>query len=354
MKKLTVLKIGENFVIFDDYVKEGVFEPGKMYFLDWNRSGMFFKEESKLSLPPDYFDEDNSYHKHILKTFNNQSKNVGVLFQGYKGTGKTVSAKALLSKANLPIFVISKSIPIDIDFVPLLSNLEMNYILFIDEFEKIFSKKKTEDEIFHSENVFLSFMDGIMSNAYKRLFVLTSNEDVGAYFMNRPSRIRYFKKYESISDNFYHHLIDNFLKYPEYKNDLVESLDPKFITVDILKSIIEEINIHNIPYSKFKDFFNNIPISHDYIIYRRNTKTDTFEHYSEITLKAPIKVTDTYITGIGEGKFEEFSENEIIFVKSTREYVDEDDDNNNEMIFTKQVYRIKKNLFIKLQPGAVL
>lgn len=106
-----------------------------------------------------------------------------------------------------------------------------------------------------SQNDFLSYLDsGSLSN--KRMFVITANEDVSQYLMNRPTRIRYHRKYDQMHITTIKEIIDDLLINKEFAEDLVENVSQKYINIDVLIKIIEEVNLHNTPYSVFKDFFN--------------------------------------------------------------------------------------------------
>ena len=48
----------------------------------------------------------NSFIDYFIKTYNNTTGNLGILFNGIKGTGKTVTAKMLCNKLQLPVILI--------------------------------------------------------------------------------------------------------------------------------------------------------------------------------------------------------------------------------------------------------
>ena len=104
----------------------------------------------------------------------------------------------------------------------------------------------------------LSIMDGVAMSNYRRVFILTTNDNyINDNMLNRPSRIRYVKKYGNLELSVVEEIISDILKYPKYKEDLIDVLRQfTIVTIDLVVSIINEINIHNEPASQFADIFN--------------------------------------------------------------------------------------------------
>jgi hypothetical protein len=230
------------------------FLQNTVYSLDWDEFGnIFFKESLALDIPTPLYDVDQNFRKLVLNSFNHYSSNLGVTLSGDKGTGKTVCAKLLAIESKLPVIAIPNRIPLSVDFKEGLNNIKQDVVIFIDEFEKLFADSK--DDKFHNQNSFLSLMDGINS-IHKKLFIFTVNESISKYLKNRPSRVKYFKNYEGISTKLVEIIIEDLLVNKDFKEDLIKNIVLNECTIDILISIIKEINIHNIPYSEFKDFFN--------------------------------------------------------------------------------------------------
>ena len=63
------------------------------------------------------------------------NKNLGVIFNGIKGTGKTLSAKLLCNAIGLPIVIVQNSSE---GLLPFLQSLNFECVVFIDEAEKTF------------------------------------------------------------------------------------------------------------------------------------------------------------------------------------------------------------------------
>ena len=63
---------------------------------------------------------------------------------------------------------------------------------------------------------------------------------------SRPSRIRYMKKYSSLGSNEINEIIDDSLIHVDKKESIIEFCNQlNIITIDILKSIINEVNLFN-------------------------------------------------------------------------------------------------------------
>ncbi len=194
------------------------------------------------------YNMESRFIDHVIKTFESTTGNLGILLNGMKGTGKTVTAKLIAKKLNLPIILITDAYEELTDFI---SKICCPCILFFDEYEKIFNKDSNDVGI-------LSIMDGVFNNPYRRVFLLTTNNlHINDSLIGRPSRIRYKKTFGNLSSETIKEYINDNLKDKKYTNEIIKFIDSLAIsTIDILKTIIEELNIHNVPIASFKNFFN--------------------------------------------------------------------------------------------------
>ena len=76
----------------------------------------------------------------IIKTWNSDlfresNKNLGVIFNGLKGTGKTIAAKLLCNRIGLPVIVISKPVDGMLEFI---QSLHFENIILMEESDKTF------------------------------------------------------------------------------------------------------------------------------------------------------------------------------------------------------------------------
>ena len=91
-------------------------------------------------------------------TFIEGNKNLGIIFNGIKGTGKTISAKLLCNAIGLPVVIVQNNCD---GLLPFLQSLNFECVVFIDEAEKTFKKGEDDD-------ILLRLIDGVY-NACRRL-----------------------------------------------------------------------------------------------------------------------------------------------------------------------------------------
>ena len=199
--------------------------------------------------------------QHIYDTWNSEyfekeNKNLGVIFNGIKGTGKTISAKLLCNKMEMPVIVIPYCVSGIQDFI---QNLDFECVILIDEAEKTFKDTDTTS----GSEILLKLIDGVY-NRSRKLYILTTNRlDISENLIGRPGRIKYIHEFGNLSEKAINEFIDDNLleKYKDQKSTILKTVDLLEIsTIDILRSIVDEVNIHgkidentdlNIPKSKY-------------------------------------------------------------------------------------------------------
>ncbi len=173
-----------------------------------------------------------------------------MIFNGLKGTGKTIAAKLLSNRMGLPVIIISKPMKELTEFI---QSLCFESVILIDEAEKTFDEER---------EVLLKMIDGVY-NCNRKLYILTTNKlSIDENLLGRPGRIRYIKEFNNLSTKAVNEVIDDNLTDKTLRNDLLKLVDSLEIsTIDILKSIIDECNIMgevpfdlmlNIPKAKYK------------------------------------------------------------------------------------------------------
>lgn len=199
---------------------------------------------------------DDTLVKHVLNTYNKQEHkhNIGVLLNGAKGTGKTVTAKVLCNKLGLPVIIVDGPVR---GLASFLAGINHDCVFLFDEFEKNF-RLREDDEDLAGEDL-LSIMDGVYNSEFCHIFILTTNElRINDNLLCRPSRIRYLKSFGDVID---HKILEEFvndnLRNKDYYDEVMDFIDSLTIaTIDIVKSIVDEVNIHNCGVSEFRNFFN--------------------------------------------------------------------------------------------------
>lgn len=200
---------------------------------------------------------DETLVKHVLDTYNKQpvKKNLGVLLNGAKGTGKTVTAKVMANKLGLPVILCEQPYS---GLSRFLAGIDHDCIFFFDEFEKNFRMTCGDGEDCAGEDL-LSIMDGVYNADHCHIFLLTTNKlRVNDNLISRPSRIRYLKSFGDVIDRkILEEFVDDNLIYKEFKTEIMDFVDSlSMATIDIVKSIVEEVNIHHCGIETFKNFFN--------------------------------------------------------------------------------------------------
>lgn len=233
--------------ILDDGIYSIMFNP--MMGFSLNRIADKFEFGFKL------YGLDEKLITHVLNTYNKQETkhNLGVLLNGAKGTGKTVTAKYLANKLGLPVIICDAPHP---GLATFLASINQDCVFFFDEFEKNFSCGNDDD---CAGEDLLSIMDGVYSGNNCHVFLLTTNElRINDNLLSRPSRIRYLKSFgDVISRNILEEYIDDNLIKKEYKEEILDFVDSlTMVTIDIVKSIVDEINLHDCHIDEFKQFFN--------------------------------------------------------------------------------------------------
>ena len=257
--------------------------------------GVFLEEDGSLSLPKKVYTtkDDEIFVKRVINYFNNTSKlSTGVMLSGIKGTGKTVMAKVIAEKSNLPIFVVDEDFPTHMinDFFRKFST---PVVVIFDEVDKHWD---TED--------LLGWLDGVQTNAKKLvLFTCNNEERVNCYLKDRCSRVRYSRHFEP-NDN------ARFLK-------------------EILKDKgIEESDIDSI-YKFIVSNFNLLSI--DNILSFIDEKL-MFPEISNADLLKDLNITT--------------KEEEIVEYDSNKDYEDDNDDNDDDDMWDDDDYEDETERFI--------
>lgn len=179
--------------------------------------------------------EDSIFKSVIVKDFENTEKNIGVLLNGVKGTGKTLLAEKICNELKLPVFVLTELLPKSM-LEEFFNSLTQKCVIFIDEYDKEYGQSDT----------LLSVMDGALKPKHPVLFLLTSNElEINKNMINRPNRILYRRNYFGLDLDVSKQLVMTYVKNESRANEaseLVNKID--LLTYDVLFNFINTINNH--------------------------------------------------------------------------------------------------------------
>lgn len=211
--------------------------PPGVYKVGQSLSGFYLRESGGFSMPPKVYGDVKATSERVLKTFLDRPNNTGILLEGKKGSGKTLTAKQICIhgvQQGLPVIKVESSFsgPAFNDFI---QSITQPCIMLLDEFEK------TYDE--DSQNALLTLLDGTVST--KKLFVLTCNSIgmISDYMLNRPGRIFYHLSYDGLSLNFIREYCeDNLVDKARIPGLLMVAGTFRDFTFDALKAMVEEMN----------------------------------------------------------------------------------------------------------------
>ncbi len=232
------------------------------YILGVSQMGFYLdRVEDTFELPKKIYGNDGLFAERVMKTWNARKKNVGVLLNGIKGSGKTVTSKTICNLSGLPVIMITQAYD---GVEKFLASIDQDFIVFIDEYEKIYNR---------SDNM-LTLMDGALSNKHRRLFLLTTNNThVSEYMLDRPNRVLYRKSYDQVPTEVIEDMVDDLLVRKEWKDDLIRFFASLVtLTIDIIGNVIEEVNIHNELPEEFKEYFNVTQNRKSFNVYFHPTK----------------------------------------------------------------------------------
>lgn len=205
--------------------------PVGNYVLSKHEDDFLLTSIDDFTLPEKIYGNTNS--ERYLKSFTEGDRSMGILMVGIKGGGKTMEAKKLCIDSGLPVIIVSQAFDGD-PFHKFISTLDQEVVVFMDEFDKVYTEEQQEQ--------LLPILDGVFSS--KKLFVLTSNSmNVSQYLKNRTGRIRYLKKFEGVEEEVIKEVIDNKLNDKDNEEGLLAILELlSTVSMDNLINLIEEMN----------------------------------------------------------------------------------------------------------------
>ena len=187
--------------------------------------------------------------------FREEKRSLGVILNGLKGSGKTWTAKQIANEMDMPVLIVDNSF--DGAILNFIRSLNFSCTILVDEAEKIFKLGEDDD-------VLLRIIDNAGSNLSRHLFILTTNTlDVNPNLLGRTGRIRYLVNFRNLPEEIVKEYIDDNLDPTlgqEIKDQIIEKINLlEYNSIDLLRSIIEEVNITRMVDSP-DDELMNIPL----------------------------------------------------------------------------------------------
>lgn len=295
---------GNTYELSEDSVKIEEL-PNGVYVLGKGMFGFYLRRvEDKFNFDYKIYGLEEKVIDRVINSYTRKGTgNLGVLLNGTKGTGKSVTAKIIANKLNQPIILVTQTAKELEGGHHFLNSIPQNITIFLDEYEKMFGQSSE----------MLTIMDGALNSRYRRVFLLTTNDlHVDKNLLERPSRVRYLKKFGNLTTKLVEEIVDDLLENKELKQSCLRFIASlEIITVDIVKSVIEEVNIHNEDPHNFADIFNVSRITGKYDIdvedgdgvftsLLRNAKLNYRPSYTENHIGQNFYINDEWVGTIGD------------------------------------------------------
>lgn len=242
------------------------------------------RTQDRFEFPYKIYGLEAGFVDRVTRSYANTTGNLGILMNGYKGTGKTVTAQQICNALDLPVLLVSERL----ELLPrLINELPQPAVLFFDEYEKIYDR---------FDSSILSVMDGAFNSQYRRVFLLTTNAlSVNENMLSRPSRIRYVKTFGNLPLETIIEIVNDSLRERQFFNETVKFISGlEAITIDVVKAVVSEVNIHQQSPDRFKDVFNAKPLDNRVNILRVDDSKQELVHVGVKVQPARIAENELY------------------------------------------------------------
>lgn len=235
---------------------EYTLQPGETYQLKWQEweSIAFLEFTNKITLPSNHYisNSDDIFIKRVLNYYDNTAKNtVGIMLKGLKGAGKSVCAKNIAIRSNLPIIIVDPMFPAR-RLNEFFNKFKQPVCVLFDELEKNERYWKTDD--------LLTFLDGIAATC-KKLVIFTCNSDENCcdFIKDRCSRVRYSRTFDAMSEEAIFGLCSRELNDEQKAKEICKFITETFKTIsfDNVLSFLEEVKLnYNSNYEELMEDLN--------------------------------------------------------------------------------------------------
>lgn len=239
------------------------------------KDGFYLTKVEDFKLPSKIYGNNTKYSDTIMNTFLNTRKDkiTSAVLSGIRGSGKTLTAKeisVLGYNLGIPTLVLTEAYT-GTALMALLTHIKCPFILFIDEFEKVF---KGESEL----NKLLSMLDGVMHAHMLCVMTMNAslNDDRFKYFKNRPGRVYYNIHYPNLSEDVaLEYLQENLVNPSGIQSILNFTQRFQDFTLDLLSVLVTEINLNpDVPLMELCNILNIKPDAHINSTFYRTTLID--------------------------------------------------------------------------------
>ena len=232
-----------------------VIPPGIYQYMETMQGWFLEKTSSRYTFPYKIYGAHNDIIYRVATAWGGLESNVGVLLNGIKGTGKTITAQMIVNWA-IDHGIMVLNVPSPVPLATIMSHVEQPMLVLFDEFEKTHAK---EVHPMAQQNL-LSAIDGLSRNEYRRMFLFTTNNRVvNENLVDRPSRIRYCWEFSRISDELIEMILNDLLdpELAELRPEILRYFSSReVLTIDVIKTVIIECNLFREGPEAFKSFMN--------------------------------------------------------------------------------------------------
>lgn len=189
--------------------------------------------------------------------FSNPKKPLGAIFDGVKGSGKSMTAEIIANKAieaGLPVVVIDKDYSSSL--LQLLVSKLGSCVLLFDEFEKYYSKD--------NQKKLLSFFSDQANEGVLSIIITNDKSKVTSYYIDRPGRFKYRVDFKNLDDSEMKSVMSSWgitgrlhsFFATAYKNrlsyDTLLTLKPFMVEATSPSDYIEKVELLNVPKPEIK------------------------------------------------------------------------------------------------------
>lgn len=226
--------------------------PAIYRFVNTDRGWFLQKTANRYTFPYKLYGINQDIIERVTRAWKNLPSNFGVMLNGLKGTGKTITAQQIVNWAvGEGIMVLNVQSPVPLSAI--MQHVEQPMLVLFDEFEK------THEQAEHQQAL-LSAIDGLSKNEHRRMFLFTTNtKKINDNLIDRPSRIRYCWEFGRLRNDLIEMIMDDLLRkdLAHLKSEIMSYLNTRTaLSIDVVKTVIMECNIFEEAPSIFKPFMN--------------------------------------------------------------------------------------------------
>jgi len=232
--------------------------PAGVYILSYHETQteayFYLKPALDFELPKRVYGNVLKNIDRFFKSYCINNKNLGALLVGERGSGKTITLKAMAKAAidlDMPVILINQPYAGDL-FVSFLASITQDCMLAFDEFCKTYSEQNKHGQQYGSkaQDSILQVLDGVSASG-KKLTVLTANDMhlISKYLQDRPSRVRYIIRFKHMDVNTVEEYVREHLKDKDESHvgafvhlALSHANDKVGMNFDGMASFVEEMN----------------------------------------------------------------------------------------------------------------